>query len=124
MIFPHELFGVIYTHFRSFFFEYVAPCQRVIDEFWEQAAGVMDLMCLSSLLTYDSYESWFSFDYGGPELLTWNPILICFLMLLKKLCEGSPQFANNPTIVGRNLKFMLPLSFHGDGTPVSGAGKS
>ena len=45
-------------------------------------------------------------------------------MHLNKLCEGSPQFESNKKLVGRDLAKMLPLSFHGDGTPVSGAGKS
>ena len=49
---------------------------------------------------------------------------MCILMHLKKLCEGSPQFQANPTLAGRDLSKMLPLTIHGDGTPVCGAGKS
>ena len=68
----------------------------------------------------------FLFESEGPTSFLWNPTppQMCFLMLLKKLCEGSPQFQSNPTLAGRVLSKMLPLTIHGDGTPVCGAGKS
>ena len=91
----------------------------------------------ASCRCYQFCVSWFSFalwflwvsgfflslrapqaSYGIP------PPQMCFLMLLKKLCEGSPQFQSNPTLAGRVLSKMLPLTIHGDGTPVCGAGKS
>ena len=124
MIFPHELFSVIYTYYRDFFFKYIAPATEIIDKFWEQVAGVINFMFLGFLSPYDSYESQVSFESVRALSFLWNPIPICFLMLLRKLCEGSPQFQSNPTLAGRNLSKMLPLSMHGDGTPVSGAGKS
>ena len=40
MVWPHELFSVIYTHYRPFFFKYIAPATEIIDKFWEQVAGV------------------------------------------------------------------------------------
>jgi len=57
MIYPHELFSVIYTHYRNFFFEYIAPATEIIDKFWEQVAGVINFVILGFLLPYDSYES-------------------------------------------------------------------
>ena len=61
ILYPHELFSVIYTHYRSYFFKYVAPAAEIIDKFWKQVAGAMDLMFLGVLSTYDSYEPQFSF---------------------------------------------------------------
>ena len=124
MIFPHELFSAIYTHYGNYFFEYIAPATEIIDKFWEQVAGVINFMCLGFLWPYDSYESQVSFESARALSFLWNPTPTCFLVLLRKLCEGSPQFQCNPTLAGRNLSKMLPLSLHGDGTPVSGAGKS
>ena len=126
MIYPHELFSVIYTHYRSFFFKYIAPATEIIDKFWEQVAGVINFVFLGFLSPYDSYESQVSFWVWGPHklLMESHPPQMCFLMLLKKLCEGSPQFQSNPTLAGRVLSKMLPLTIHGDGTPVCGAGKS
>jgi hypothetical protein len=60
----------------------------------------------------------------GPELLVESHAHLIPFTSYRELCQGSPQFENNPTLAGRNLSFMLPLSLHGDGTPVSGAGKS
>lgn len=37
--------------------------------------------------------------------------------------EGLPQFAQHP-VAGKDLRFVVPLSLHGDGTPIAGAGKS
>ena len=62
MIFPHELFSVIYTYYRDFFFKYIAPATEIIDKFWEQVAGVINFMFLGFLSPYDSYESQVSFE--------------------------------------------------------------
>ena len=35
MILPHELFSVIYTYYKDFFFKYVAPGPEIINKFWE-----------------------------------------------------------------------------------------
>ena len=59
MIFPHELFSVIY----------IAPATEIIDKFWEQVAGVINFMSLGCLSPYDSYESQVSFESEGPKLL-------------------------------------------------------
>ena len=69
MVWPHELFSVIYTHYRPFFFKYIAPATEIIDKFWEQVAGVNNFMCLGFLSHYDSYESQVSFESEGPKLL-------------------------------------------------------
>jgi len=73
MIYPHELFSVIYTHYRSFFFKYIAPATEIIDKFWEQVAGVINFLFLGFLSPYDSYESQVPFESEGPTSFLWNP---------------------------------------------------
>ena len=115
----------MYTHYTSFFFKYVAPATEIINKFWAQVRGVINLiMFLCFLSACDSYESRVSFEFDCTQLHIESPPHMCILMHLKKLCEGSPQFQANPTLAGRDLSKMLPLTIHGDGTPVCGAGKS
>jgi hypothetical protein len=86
--------------------------------------------CYQFCVSWFSFALWFLWVSGffwvwGPhKLLMESHPHMCFLMLLRKLCEGSPQFQSNPTLAGRDLSKMLPLTIHGDGTPVCGAGKS
>jgi|TARA_B110000914_G_C15295486_1_gene368595 hypothetical protein len=92
MIFPHELFSVIYTYYRDFFFKYIAPATEIIDKFWEQVAGVINFMFLGFLSPYDSYESQVSFESVRALSFLWNPTHICFLMILMSL-----RFATIPS---------------------------
>ena len=96
---------------------YIAPAAEIVDKLCAQVAGFINLMFLGFLSPYDSYESP-QVSYGIP-----SPY-VCSYASYKKLCEGSPQVQSNPTLAGRNLYKMVPLTMHGDGTPVCGAGKS
>jgi hypothetical protein len=96
MIYPHELFGVIYTHYRDFFFEYIAPATEIIDKFWEQVAGVINFVFLGFLSPYDSYESQVSFESEGPTSFLWNPTPICASLCFLGNC-AKVRHNSNPT---------------------------
>ena len=96
MIYPHELFGVIYTHYRNFFFEYIAPATEIIDMFWEQVAGVINFVFLGFLSPYDSYESQVSFESEGPTSFLWNPTPICASLCFLGNC-AKVRHNSNPT---------------------------
>ena len=39
MIWPHEMFAVIYHCFRDYFFTYIVPSMDVLKKFWNQVRG-------------------------------------------------------------------------------------
>ena len=90
MIYPHELFGVIYTHYNSFFFKYIAAAPEIINKFWTQVAGAK-----TSYVAAFSFGMWFLWVWVWLESHPHMCILICILINSAKVRHNS-----NPT---RNL---------------------
>ena len=68
----------MYTHYTSFFFKYIAPATEIINKFWAQVRGVINLiMFLCFLSACDSYESRVSFEFDCTQLHIESPPPIC-----------------------------------------------